>query len=114
MYDETDVAIVGAGPYALALAAQLRARGVDFRVFGPPMKFWRDMPLGLNLKSLAFATSIYVPEKGHSFPEWCRARKLEDHEPCTMGSFAAYGMDMQGRFVPDLEPVEVTRVAQVG
>jgi len=96
------------------LAAQLRARGVDFRIFGPPMKFWHDMPPGLNLKSLAFATSVFVPERGHSFPEWCRARGLEDHEPCTMESFAAYGMDMQRRFVPGLEPVEVTMVAQTG
>jgi FAD-dependent urate hydroxylase len=114
MYGETDVVIVGAGPYALALAAQLRARGVDFRIFGPAMKFWHDMPPGLNLKSLALATSVYVPERGHSFPEWCRASGLEDHEPCTMESFAAYGTQMQGRFVPDLEPVEVRKVALLG
>ena len=112
--DETDVAIVGSGPYALALAAQLRARGLDLRVMGPPMKFWRDMPRGLNLKSLAFATNVYVPHRGHTFPDWCRSRGLEDHEPCTMESFAAYGMDMQARFVANLEPVEVTRVAQTG
>jgi cation diffusion facilitator CzcD-associated flavoprotein CzcO len=111
MYDETDVAIVGAGPYALALAAQLRERRVELRIFGPPMKFWRDMPPGLNLKSLAFATSVYVPQHGHTFPEWCRAAGLEDHEPCTMESFAAYGMEMQRRFVPDLDTAEVTRVA---
>jgi hypothetical protein len=114
MHDDTDVVIVGAGPYALALAAQLRQRGVEFRIFGPPMKFWRDMPPGLNLKSLAFATSVYVPQHGHTFPEWCRASGLEDHEPCTMESFAAYGMEMQRRFVPDLEPVEVRRVARAG
>jgi FAD-dependent urate hydroxylase len=110
--DETDVAIVGSGPYALALAAQLKARRVERRIMGPPMKFWRDMPRGLNLKSLAFATSVYVPHVGHTFPDWCRARGLEDHEPCTMESFAAYGMDMQARFVADLEPAETTRVSQ--
>src|ERR1700733_14759532 len=111
MVDETDVVIVGAGPYALALAAQLRARGVEFRIFGPPMKFWRDMPPGLNLKSLAFATSVYVPQHGQTFPEGGRASGVGDHEPFTMESFAAYGMEMQRRFVPDLEPVEVRRVA---
>ena len=69
-----------------------------------------EMPPGLNLKSVARATNIAVPEAGHTFPEWCRARGLEDHEPCSMESFAAYGMGVCGRFAPDLEPVEVTTV----
>jgi cation diffusion facilitator CzcD-associated flavoprotein CzcO len=108
---EIDVAIVGSGPYALSVAAHLRALGVDFRIFGPPMKFWRDMPRGINLKSFAYATNIYVPQRGNTFPDWCRARGLEDFEPCTMHSFASYGMWMQEHFVPSLERVLVRRVA---
>jgi FAD-dependent urate hydroxylase len=111
---EIDVAIIGAGPYGLSLAAHLRARGAGFRIFGPPMKFWRDMPRGVNLKSLAFATNVFVPEEGFTFPEWCRARNLEDFEPCTMDSFAAYGLWMKDRFVPEVEPVEVTNVSARG
>ena len=107
---ETDVAIVGSGPYALSLATHLRQRGIEHRIFGPPMKFWRDMPPGLNLKSFACATDVAVPERGYTFPEWCRARGLEDHEPCSMKSFAEYGMGMYERFVPHLEQVEVTEV----
>lgn len=109
--EDTDVAIVGAGPYGLSLAAQLRGRGVSVRIFGQPMRFWRDMPVGVNLKSLAFATNIYVPEKGYTFPEWCRQRGLEDFEPCTMQSFAEYGLWMQNRFVPDAEQQDVTHVS---
>jgi FAD-dependent urate hydroxylase len=112
MTQDTDVAIVGSGPYGLSIAAQLKARGVEFRIFGPPMKFWRDMPVGINLKSFAFATSVYVPEKGYAFPEWCRSHGLEDFEPCTMASFAAYGMWVQERFVPNVEDVEVKRVSR--
>ena len=109
--EATDVLIVGAGPYGLSLAAQLRHRGVDTRIVGRPMKFWRDMPVNMNLKSLAFATNIYVPQAGHTFPEWCRKQGLEDFEPCTMESFAAYGMQMQERFLPDLDDDHVTRVS---
>jgi len=112
MAQATDVVIIGAGPYGLALAAHLRKRGVNHRIFGDPMRFWRDMPVGVNLKSLAFATNIYVPGGGYTFPEWCRQRGLEDFEPCTMQSFAAYGCEMQKRFVPELEPVFVTNVAK--
>jgi cation diffusion facilitator CzcD-associated flavoprotein CzcO len=108
---ESDVAIVGSGPNALSLAAHLRALGVDFRVFGPPMKFWHDMPRGINLKSFAYATNVYVPARGQTFPEWCRARGLEDFEPCTMKSFADYGTWMKDHFVPGLEPVQVSRVS---
>ena len=47
----TDVAVIGAGPYGLSLAAHLRARGADIRVFGFPMQSWRDsMPVGMKLK----------------------------------------------------------------
>jgi thioredoxin reductase len=112
MTSATDVAIIGAGPYGLSLAAHLRARGVRYRIFGDPMRFWRDMPVGVNLKSLAFATNIYVPERGHEFPQWCLKHGLEDFEPCTMQSFAAYGWEMQKRFVADLEEVFVTGVSR--
>jgi cation diffusion facilitator CzcD-associated flavoprotein CzcO len=106
-----DVAIVGAGPYGLSLAAHLRARGVKYRIFGEAMRFWLNMPIGVNLKSLAFATNIAVPKRGYSFPNWCRQHGLEDFEPCTMQSFSAYGLEMQKRFVPDLEEVLVTNVS---
>jgi FAD-dependent urate hydroxylase len=110
MTSVTDVAIIGAGPYALSLAALLRARGVNYRIFGKAMRFWLDMPIGVNLKSLAFATSISAPKSGYSYPEWCRQHGLEDFEPCTMQSFAAYGLDIQKQFVPDLEETLVTNV----
>jgi len=110
MAQATEVTIIGAGPYGLGLAAHLRARGVKFRIFGESMRFWRDMPVGVNLKSLAFATSIALPKRGYSYPQWCLDHGLEDYEPCTMQSFAAYGCEVQKRFVPDLEEVRVTKV----
>ena len=114
MISSTDVAIIGSGPYGLSLAANLRERGVSFRIFGDPMRFWRDMPIGLNLKSFAFATSISIPGQGHSFSDWCRQHGLEDFEPCTMQSFAAYGLDVQKRFVSELEEVLATRIERAG
>jgi FAD-dependent urate hydroxylase len=111
MKSGTEVAIIGAGPYGLSLAAHLRARGVRYRIFGEAMRFWLNMPVGVNLKSLAFATNIALPKSGHSYPDWCRQHGLEDFEPCTMQSFAAYGLEIQKRFVPDLEEVLATDVS---
>src|SRR5260370_41763906 len=53
------VAIIGAGPYGLSVAAHLRSMGAELLVFGEPMEFWqRQMPLGMVLRSPKFASSI--------------------------------------------------------
>ncbi len=109
-----DVAIIGAGPYGLGLAAQLQARGVGYRIFGSPMKTWRDMPKGMNLKSLGFATSIPTAEGDRTFPEYCRANGLEDYEPIEFSTFAEYGMEFQRELVPDVEDTMVTNLARSG
>jgi NADPH-dependent 2,4-dienoyl-CoA reductase/sulfur reductase-like enzyme len=108
-----DVAIAGAGPYGLAIASHLRCLNVAFRVFGEPMRFWLDMPKGLFLKSFGFATTIANPH-GLRYDEWCRERGLQTLEPCSMESFAEYGLSVQRTLVPEVESQEVVHVAQDG
>jgi cation diffusion facilitator CzcD-associated flavoprotein CzcO len=103
-----DVAIIGAGPNGLGLAAHLGRSGVPYRIFGSPMQTWRDMPRGMNLKSLGFATSIPTPDGHPTFPEYCRARGLEDYEPIEFATFAEYGMAVQHDRVPNVEDTKVT------
>ena len=44
--------VVGAGPYALSVAALARERGIGSAVLGRPMGFWREnMPEGMFLRS---------------------------------------------------------------
>jgi cation diffusion facilitator CzcD-associated flavoprotein CzcO len=58
-----DVAIIGAGPYGLSIAAHLKVRGLDFRIFGSPMHTWLShMPKGMRLKSEGFASGLYDPQ----------------------------------------------------
>lgn len=109
-----DVAIIGAGPLGLGLATHLRGRGVEHRIFGSPMQTWRDMPTNMNLKSLGFATSIPTPGGHPTFPEYCRARGLEDYEPIEFATFAEYGMLIQRDFVPYLEETRVTDLQRSG
>ena len=57
---EVDVAIIGAGPYGLSLAAHLKHLGVEHQVFGTPMSFWRNsMPPGMELKSEGPACDLF-------------------------------------------------------
>jgi cation diffusion facilitator CzcD-associated flavoprotein CzcO len=107
MSDTVEVAIIGAGPYGLSVAAHLLARGVPAQVFGQPMQTWLPMPRSLCLKSLGFATSIAVPEPGLDFPAWLARRGLETLEPISYADFTEYGLWVQRRRVPDVQPVDV-------
>ena len=52
----TDLLVVGAGPFGLALAAQAGHQGVPHLVVGLPMSFWQQqMPAGMLLRSSASA-----------------------------------------------------------
>ena len=49
---QTQLLVIGAGPYALSAAALARERGIDTVVLGQPMGFWRqNMPDGMFLRS---------------------------------------------------------------
>ena len=49
---KTDLLIVGAGPFGLALAAQAQHDGIEHVIAGRPMEFWRkQMPKGMCLRS---------------------------------------------------------------
>jgi hypothetical protein len=108
----TEVAIVGAGPYGLSLAAHLEDKGVTFRILGRPMQTWWNMPRGMFLKSLGFATNVYTADGRLDFVGYCQQRGLESNEPCAIVDFARYGIWAQKQLVPELEETDVTHVAR--
>ncbi len=101
------VAIVGAGPYGLSVAAHLRARGVNFRIFGNPMRTWLEhMPRGMRLKSEGFASSLDDPGSTFTLAAYCKEKGLPYADiglPVTLETFSAYGLEFQKRLVPSLE-----------
>jgi cation diffusion facilitator CzcD-associated flavoprotein CzcO len=46
MTQSPQIAVIGAGPYGLSIAAPLRARGIESRIFGTPMHSWRTSIAG--------------------------------------------------------------------
>jgi hypothetical protein len=109
-----DVAIIGAGPYGLSIAAHLKAHGVNFRIFGRPMEFWRKhMPRGMHLKSEGFASSLYDPGSTFTLQAYCKEQGLPYAHigtPVPLETFTSYGLEFQKRFVPELESEWVTSV----
>ena len=118
MNDAADVAIVGAGPYGLSLAAHLRRAGVNFRAFGQVMHPWRTaMPEGMFLKSQGFASSLSDPDGTHTLAEFCRAtgQPYADYGlPVPLATFIGYGRWFAAELVPGLEETLVTAVTPAG
>ncbi len=102
-----DVAIIGAGPYGLSIAAYFKARGVDFRIFGNPMQTWlAHMPKGMRLKSEGFASSLYDPDSEFTLANYCKQEGIPYADiglPVPLETFSSYGLAFQKRFVPELE-----------
>jgi thioredoxin reductase len=106
MSDRIDVAILGAGPYGLSIAAHLAQRRLSFRIFGKPMESWLQMPRGMTLKSEGFASSLYDPKGALPLGRYCRERGLGYADlglPVPLAMFCEYGLAFQRRFVPTLE-----------
>src|SRR5258708_33306560 len=112
----TDIAIIGAGPYVLSLAAHLGSASVPFRGFGHPMRTWREhMPAGMSLKSEGFASNLSDPRGALTLERYCADNGLPYAHtglPVSLETFAAYGMAFQQRFVPALEARDVVALAQ--
>jgi len=103
----SDVVIIGAGPYGLSIAAHLRSRGADFRIFGSPMRMWlAHMPKGMRLKSEGFASSLYDPGSTFTLETYCKEKRIPYADiglPVPLDVFAAYGLEFQRRLVGELE-----------
>lgn len=111
-----DIAIIGAGPYGLSLAAHLGQTRRTFRIFGEPMRFWsRHMPRGMRLKSEGFASNLSDPQGEFTLEVYCREKGIDYADiglPVAIETFIGYGREFQRRFVPQLEQVEVSALRE--
>ncbi len=102
------IAIIGAGPYGLSIAAHLRQLNVPYRIFGKPLDSWTShMPQGMCLKSDGFASSLFdLNAEKNSLANYCLEHQLSYHDtdlPVSLATFNAYALDFQKRLVPDLD-----------
>ena len=113
-----NIAIVGAGPYGLSVAASLHAAGVQCRIFGRPMQTWKTaVPASLQLKSDGFASNLVSPTAGSTLADYCRQRSIpydDEHVSVQLSTFVDYGLHFQSRYVPNLDLRKVVGVARDG
>lgn len=111
---DTDVAVVGAGPYGLSATAHLRRAGVDVHALGDPMSFWRTMPDGMLLRSNWSATCIAEYEGPLSIPSYKAATGAEFGRPVPLERFIEYGTWVAEQIAPDVDRRVVTSVEDEG
>lgn len=114
MTEIVDVAIIGAGPYGLSIAAHLAAENIDLRIFGSAMHTWRtSMPEGMVLKSEGNASSLSDPDSALTIARYCNEHGLPYKDvglPVPLSTFINYGVEFHRKFVPTLEDKQVASV----
>src|ERR1700678_3378625 len=110
-HNDCEVIVIGAGPYGLAAAAHLKASGIETRVFGEPMSFWRcHMPKGMFLRSPWGATDISDPGKALLLDAYIAEQQIARTRPLPLETFVDYGSWFQARAVPALDRRMVERI----
>jgi NADPH-dependent 2,4-dienoyl-CoA reductase/sulfur reductase-like enzyme len=108
------VAVIGAGPYGLSVAAHLRAREVPTVVLGEPMGSWSAMPVRMSLKSVWSASSLADPDGAFSLDRYCQRTGDPAMEPIPLAFFIEYARWFQEHAAPNVDRTLVTRLALNG
>ena len=108
----SDVVVLGAGPYGLSAAAHLRnIKGLDVRVFGEPMEFWKcQMPEGMFLRSPWAASHLSDPAATRTFDHFRQATGAAVPVPIPLDQFVQYGLWFQKQAVGEVDRRRVQRI----
>ncbi len=88
---KTELLIIGAGPFGLALAAQAQHEDIDHVIVGKPMEFWRsNMPKGMFLRSAC--DWHYDAQDVHTIEAYLQSRGQtpRDVEPLSVDFYLTY------------------------
>ncbi len=103
--------VIGAGPYGLSVAAHLIGNGIETRVLGEVMSFWRGhMPVGMKLRSGWRASNLSAPGGRYSLDEYVASGEMPRKEPIPLEDFVRYGQWFQRQAVGNVEERRVQSV----
>lgn len=88
--DCLDLAIIGAGPTGMSIAAHAESHGLNHAIFGEPWSFWYRHIIPLPLRSPPATTNIDTPRSGFQFLDFARQFKLPEAKRISFSEFIAY------------------------
>ena len=107
----TDLLIIGAGPFGLALAAQAQRDQIEHLIVGKPMEFWRsNMPKGMFLRS---ACDWHLdPQNVHTIEAYLQSqgKTSKDVEPLSLDFYLTYTDWFQKQKNIQPQPVYIERL----
>jgi hypothetical protein len=111
------VCVIGAGPYGVSVASHLEYLGINYRIFGSPMRRWlSQMPQRMVLKSESCASSLSDPKGIYTLARYCKDEGLTYPDygtPVSRELFARYATFFQRALVPNVEDVTVVMVSKL-
>lgn len=112
--DETEIAVIGAGPHGLGATERLRAAGREVCVIGEPMSFWNTMPEGLWMRSRRNGSSIGDVTGPLSMEGYTTATQAVVERHLSLATFVEYGLWYQQQVAPDVIRRQVVQLERRG
>ncbi|MGA8044107.1 MAG: FAD-dependent oxidoreductase [Terracidiphilus sp.] len=110
---DSELTIVGAGPYGLSAASHLIDAGIEPRVHGQPMAFWdRNLPPGMILRSPREASTISDPQARFTLDAYETANNMPPEKRVSRETFVSYGKWFESHVSSHLDRRSVTKLAR--
>lgn len=88
-----------------------RINGLEVRVFGEPMEFWKcHMPEGMFLRSPWAASHLSDPDAARTFDDFCAQTGAKVPVPIPLDQFVEYGLWFQRQVVGEVDRRRVARI----